>query len=199
VPFAALTLGGGDIVVGRWMGLQPLMTFRSILGEPVSAAEIVVSRADWVQDLGWATGLGGATWVVMALGWRFAQNAASGPPKVEWEAPFRWSFLEAIFHEVHWAFYRNVPIVALALYGDVPNGVYWGAWAGMALVVIEMALDPRWMTGLMAPEQAPRSFARAGLVVLSVVLFLKTQNLWLAILVHWAVTWGLEKVWRAME
>jgi hypothetical protein len=195
VPFAALTLGSGDIVVGRWMGLQRLVTLRTLFGEPVSAAEIVASRADWIRDLGWTMGLGGASWAMMALGWRLSRSTSGGLPAVEQGASYRWPFLEAIFHEVHWAFYRNVPIVALVLYGDVPNGVYWGAWAGLALVILEMALDPRWTSDTTAPERAPRALTRAGLAVLSVVLFLQTQNLWLAILVHWAVTWGLEKVW----
>jgi hypothetical protein len=181
------------------MGLQPLVMFQSLLGEPVSAAEIVVSRADWVQDLGWAMGLGGVTWVLMALGWRLAGSPSPGPMPAERDAASRFLFLEAIFREVHWAFYRNVPIVALALYGEVSNGVYWGAWAGLALVVLEMALDPWWTSDLIVPERAPRALSRFGLVVLSVVLFLRTQNLWLAILVHWAVTWGLEKVWATAE
>ena len=51
VPFAALTLGSGDMVVGRWMGRQPLVSLRRLLGERVPAAELVASRADWVPGL----------------------------------------------------------------------------------------------------------------------------------------------------
>jgi membrane protease YdiL (CAAX protease family) len=90
---------------------------------------------------------------------------------------------EALYYEIHWAFYRNAPIVTL--------GVYWGAWVGVALAAIQAAANPAWRKGLSTPGTAAALLLRAALAVISSLCFLRTQNLWLAILLHWGVTAGL--------
>jgi hypothetical protein len=197
IPFAALTLGSGDVVVAKWLGLQPLLDLRSVFEGPLAAADLTANRVDWVTDIGWTVGLGVAVWAVLATGWVIARRSGArglfpAPVSGSW-----WDALvEAGFHEVHWAFYRDVPIVALYLYGNAPRGVYWGAWAGLGLVALEAMLNPRWWSDLTSAQRAPMTLTRAAMAVLSVVLFLKTENLWLMILVHWIVTWGLTLVWR---
>jgi hypothetical protein len=43
----------------------------------------------------------------------------------------------------------------------------------------------------------PMLLLRAALAVISSLLFLLTQNLWLAVLVHWGVTSGLRSLYPA--
>jgi hypothetical protein len=97
---------------------------------------------------------------------------------------------ESAYHEVHWAFYRNAPILTL--------GAYWGIWIGLGLVAVEAALNPAWRRGLANPEQAPSRLVRAALAVVSSVLFWLTENLWLALTIHWGVSWGLVALVRAL-
>jgi hypothetical protein len=182
IPFAAL-IWGRDAVIGRLLGLQPMVSLNALLGEPVTAAEIAANWADWARDVGWAVGLGTAAWAVLSAGWWAASRApTSHLPAGSSLSP--WARLrEATFHEVHWAFYRNAPILEL--------GLYWGAWFGLGLAALEALLNPHWRVSLGSPDGAPAAVMRAGMAVLSTVLFLQTQNLWLTVMVHWAVTWGL--------
>jgi hypothetical protein len=39
---------------------------------------------------------------------------------------------------------------------------------------------------------------RGALSIVSVALFLLTQNLWLALAVHWGISWGLAVLVRAL-
>ena len=105
-------------------------------------------------------------------------------------APFWVLLREAIFYEVHWAFYRNAPLVFL--------GTYWGAWAGLGLVAVEAALNPCTWRDLGDGVRLPGLLVRAGLAVLSTVLAQQTGNLWLAVLVHWAITWALARWVRVL-
>jgi hypothetical protein len=174
LPFAAL-IWGRDAVVERLLGLQPLDG----------------NWADWAGDASWAVALGLAAWAVLAVGWWAVRRAGGGPRPTGADAS-AWTFLrEAAFHEVHWAFYRNAPVVALGMAWDVDLGTYWGTWAGLALAALEAALDPRWRANLRDAERAPATLVRAALAVLSAVFYLQTTNIWLAVLVHWGVTWGL--------
>jgi len=181
LPLAAL-VWGRDALIGRWLGLQPLYALDALLGQEVPPAEIAANWGDWAKDVGWALGLGVAAWTVLATGWLSARRALQGQQTPRPSSPWE-SLLEATFHEAHWAFYRNGPMVAL--------GTYWGVWGGLGLTALEAALNPRWRANLCSPAHAPATLTRAGMAVLSAVLFLLTQNLWAAMLTHWAVTWGL--------
>lgn len=167
----------------RPMGLVGVETFASVSDK----------WTGWARDLGWAVALGVCAWAVLALGWRTYRNALSVIGKREdgrWAAAISgWPALrEAAYHEVHWAFYRSLPVaVTLERTGDA----YWGVWIGLALVLLEAALNPDWRRGLADPSRAPGLLMRAALAVVSGVLFLETENLWLAIALHWGVSWGL--------
>jgi hypothetical protein len=176
-PSAAL-YWGRDAVVEQYLGLR-------------SGAD---RWLDWVQDLGWAATLGIGTWLVLTLGWwayRRALAAAREKDAGAGENVSGWVLLrEAAYHEIHWAFYRSAPIVAL--------GKYWGTWAGLALVALEAALNPAWRRGLGDPQKAPAQLMRGALAVASSTLFLKAENLWLALALHWGVSWGLAALARAL-
>ncbi len=182
LPLAALLLGH-DALVERHLGLW---------GSAAMSATSAERWADWTRSLGWAVALGVGSWTLLALGWwtyRRALGAAREDTVLFQHRPSGWACLrEALYHEVHWAFYRNAFVVV----GEAQAwGTYWGAWAGLALAGLEATLNPGWRTGLDDPRRAPVQLMRGALAVVSSVLFLLTQNLWLAIAVHWGVSWGL--------
>jgi hypothetical protein len=191
VPFAAL-LWGRDAVVGRLLGLQPVEVPAS--GGQAAGVALAANWFDWAHDVGWAVAVGFGVWMLLALGWWAYRRAMSAAGEVEPAAGLNvsgWVLLrEACYHEVHWAFYRNAPILAV--------GTYWGAWVGLALVALEAALNPAWPRGLADPRQAPGQLMRGALAVVSSVLFLLTENLWLALIVHWGVSWGLTRLARML-
>jgi hypothetical protein len=181
VPFAALAWRGAlsELYLGVSDGLSS-------------------SLRGWAYGVGWAAALGVGAWGLLALGWwayrRAVVATGEGATSVEIDAP-PWALLiDAIYFEAHWAFYRCVPIVALG------EDAYRGTWLGLGLVAVEAVLDPEWRRGFVDPEKAPRQLMRAALAVVSSVFFVVTGdgNLWLAIAVHWGVSWGLAALARAL-
>jgi hypothetical protein len=158
--------------------------------------------ADWVHNLGWAAALGIGAWVLLAIGWwayRRALAIAGEKGVVAGTDVSGWVLLrEAAYHEVHWAFYRNAPILTANAYWEKTAGEYWGVWAGLALVALEAVLNPAWRKGLADPQKAPAQLMRGALAVVSSVLFLKTENLWLALALHWGISWGLVMLVRVL-
>jgi hypothetical protein len=188
LPFAAL-FWGHDAVISRFFGLQRLtLPVAGALAEGVSTN---ANWLDWSQDIGWAAALGLGSWaMLLAAGWVRRQALARAGESHSTSRTPGWETLrEALYHETHWAFYRNAPIVTL--------GVYWGTWAGLALSALEAVLNPTWRRGLSTPGRAAPLVLRAALAVISSLLFLRTQNLWLGILIHWGVASGLRTLYPA--
>lgn len=185
LPFAAL-LWGRDAVIGRLLGLQRFELV-DLSGEGVND-----NWLDWVHDVGWAVMLGLGAWGLLTLGWwayRRALATAHEEGMLIRANVSGWVLLrEAAYHEIHWAFYRNAPIQAW--------GAYWGIWAGLALAALEAALNPAWRESLGDPQRAPAQLMRGALAVVSSVLLWLTQNLWLALALHWGVSWGLAALVR---
>jgi hypothetical protein len=186
LPSAAL-FWGRDAVVSRFLGLQRL----ALPLEAGSSLTLSANWSDWVHDLGWTAVLGlssSALLLLAALVHRQAlpgahEHRRSNRPSV-WKAA-----REAVYHEMHWAFYRNAPALTLRL--------YWGTWTGLALVAFEAAVNPAWRRGFREPGRAWSQLSRGALAVLSSLLFLRAQNLWLAVLLHWVISWTLEAVYPA--
>ncbi|MFL7792556.1 MAG: hypothetical protein AB8I69_10480 [Anaerolineae bacterium] len=150
---------------------------------------------EWAHETGWAAALGFGAWALLALGWwtyRRALHAAEEKSPVDGTNASGWTLLrEAAYHEVHWAFYRNAPVIlALKQFGGEE---YWGAWIGLALVALEATLNPAWRKGLADPEKAPMHLMRGALAVVSGAFFILTKdgNLLLALLLHFGVSSGL--------
>jgi hypothetical protein len=76
--------------------------------------------------------------------------------------------------------------------------MYGGTWIGLALAALEATLNPSWHKGLTDPGQAPAQLLQGALAVVSGVQFLLTQNLWLALPLHWAVSWAVVAFARAL-
>jgi hypothetical protein len=195
VPFAAL-LWGHDAVVGRLLGLQPFPL--PVLAGEDGGADVPEHFLDWAYDAGWAVALGIGALGLLALGWWTYRRSLVTAGFVSGEGEMvaganssGWVLLrEAAYQEIHWAFYRNAPALAV--------GTYWGVWIGFALVALEATLNPAWRRGLADPGQAPARLMGGALAVVSSVLFLLTENLWLALVLHWGVSWGLAALARAV-
>ena len=191
VPFAAL-LWGHDAVVERVLGLKRFDL--SISDGNAASANIAANWLEWAHDVGWAAALSFGVCALLTLGWwvyRRALNAIGEGSAVAGASSSGWVLLrEAAYHEVHWAFYRNAPILAV--------GAYWGTWIGLGLAVLEAALNPAWRNDLSDPQRAPGLLMRGALGVASTLLYLQTQNLWLALITHWGVSWGLTSLARML-
>lgn len=182
LPFAAL-FWGHDAIVSRLFGLQALVLPEA--GGTQHSTLLSANWLDWLGDLGWAAALGLGSWGFLLLAaWarRRALSRRKGHGRGSGTSGSG-TVQEAVYHEIHWAFYRNAPIVAF--------GLYWGVWMGLGLVALEALANPMWRKGMSDPTQASGQLLRASLAVVSSLLFLQTQNLWLALVVHSAVSWGL--------
>lgn len=182
LPFAAL-FWGHDAIVSRFFGLQRLLLPLPDGGQ--ESALVSANWLDWLQDCGWTAVLGFGSWgLLLVAGWARRRALPDREGNDERGRTSGWETVrEAAYHEIHWGFYRNAPIVAF--------GLYWGVWAGLVLVALEALANPVWRRDLSDPGRASRQLLRASLAVVSSVLFLRTQNLWLAMVLHWAVFWGL--------
>jgi len=110
--------------------------------------------------------------------------------------------IEAMLHQWHWAFYRAAVaewlmlepfspprIPALAGVRDVLQGepLYWGACLGLAVVCVELALDPLSRTVLHRSGDGHSIIRRVTIAIATTGLFVITRNLWLCLIVHAAV------------
>lgn len=187
LPAAAL-FWGHDAVVSRFLGLQRL-TLPPPWGT-TGGASLSPNWADWMHDLGWAGILGlGSGGLLLLAAFTRRRALSKADSDVQGDGAPRWKTArEAVYHEIHWAFYRNAPIVTF--------GSYWGTWTGLTLVALEAAVNPAWRESLREPGQAWFHLTRGALSVVSSLLFLSTQNLWLALLLHWGISWTAETVYR---
>jgi len=174
IPAVALLWRG--TFTERWLGLKP-MPWASDASSQLPATH----WESWFKDIGIAVGIGFAAWLILAWGEREANQKANAPLIVQHS--FGIALREAVYHQVHWAFYRE-PFVLLW-------GLNIGAWAGIIPVVIEAGLNPeRWLDFNSLPR-GRNLLLRTGMAIVSIILYLQTQNLWLAILVDTALGWTL--------
>jgi hypothetical protein len=188
VPSAALMWR--RVIVEQYLGLS---------GGTEAIAPEAVKWTHWARSLGWAAVLGIGTLFLLALGWWSYRRASTNNVdrgQVAATDVSVWVLLrEAIYHELHWAFYRNAPIVALHEYG---GDTYWGIWIGLAIVTLEAILNPAWRKDLADPREAPARLMRGALAIVSSVLFWEMPNLWLAMALHLGVSWALVALTRVL-
>ncbi|MBN2005256.1 MAG: hypothetical protein JXA21_18000 [Anaerolineae bacterium] len=132
----------------------------------------------WISDAGWACTLALGTGLILWLG-NFTR--AQTPPKIQHRADI--ALREAVFHQAHWAFYRE-PFVLLW-------GVKVGAWLGLILIAFEAIVNPIHWNELRLPSRGRNLLIRTGIAIMSVMIYIQTQNLWVAILADTALGWGL--------
>lgn len=134
----------------------------------------------WVRDLGWTCAFAGGFWVLVALADRATRHLSS--PHTT-RRSLGMALREAVYHQAHWAFYRE-PFVLLL-------GVGMGAWAGLLPVAGEALLNPARWTDLQYPTRGRDLLIRTGLAILSAMLFIQTQNIWLMLLADTGLVWLL--------
>jgi len=136
---------------------------------------------NWVRDIGWVCALACGFWAIIRLADHLTHTTGvQHRPGI--------ALREAIYHQVHWAFYREPFVLTL--------GIGLGTWAGLLPVVIEALVNPARWTDLQFPDRGRDLLVRVGLGVLSAMLFLQTQNLWLAILADAGLVWALGQTTR---
>jgi len=183
LPFAAL-LWGRDVIIERQFGLQPFVL--PVILSNGDSGEAIAAWTDWMKDFGWMAVVGCTVWLILAVGWgryRATLRAVSVSHSTFVSLPPATLLREAAYHELHWAFYRHAPVLTM--------GIYWGSWVGLGIVALVAFLNPGWYRWLRDPAYLPGQLARSTLGVASTICFIMTQNLWLAIILHWVVTWGL--------
>ncbi len=175
VGIPALALLWRGVLTPSGLGLKPFFWTAAQTLSTLSG-----SWDSWVRDLGWTCAFAGGFWVLVALADRTAKRLS--PPR-ETRHSLSAALREAVYHQVHWAFYRE-PFVLLF-------GVGMGAWLGLVPVAGEALLNPARWTELQSPPRGRDLLIRVGLAVLSAMLFIQTQNLWLMLLADTALAWIL--------
>lgn len=92
--------------------------------------------------------------------------------------------LEAIYQEIHWAFYRSGPVLWLGDY-------YWGSFIGLVLNLIEGWTNPTVRANIRDITRADAPLWAGSLAIISVLIFYYTQNTWYCIIVHLALNFIL--------
>ncbi len=158
---ATVLLAQGQLTL-RGLGLQPR------------------AGLDWMRESGWSLALGVGALAIFAL----ARRASALLPLHRAKRQDGWVALrEAVYHQTHWAFYRE-PFVLLW-------GPALGAWAGLLPVALEAALNPaRWADLRTNSPQSRALLFRAALAIISVLVYIQTQNFWLALLVDAVLGWA---------
>jgi hypothetical protein len=164
----------------RGLGLQPLPGI--LIRQDTSLASESLWR-DWARDLGWTIIVAVSTTLLVAIGDHSAQRLSAPHPKRRRNLGV--ALREAVYHQVHWAFYRE-PFV-------INWGMASGSWLGALLVVGETLLNPMVWQGVrnQGETYARTLLVRAGLLVASTLLYLQTQNLWLGIVMDALLGWIL--------
>jgi hypothetical protein len=141
--------------------------------------------ATWLRGL--STSLTIGIIVVLPIGlasWQIARAAHGAAPGAD-DRSVGAVLVEALYSEVHWAFYRTAPLILL-------ENAYAAALIGMVLVGVEWSVELI-RNGLShAPEDRQRWLRRLLLLALSATLFVLTRNLWLLIGLHVVI----ELIWK---
>jgi hypothetical protein len=150
----------------------------------------------WLTELTLGLALGLGALVLLIWGWRHYLVAARGlEPRWTTEphvferkvlaAPWGWGLilLEVLYLEMHWAFYRSATIRFA--------GEYYGVFLGFLLVLGEWCLNPAIRADLSMTRRAGEILTTIVIAFSISVVFYFTANLWLCIVVHLALQFGL--------
>ncbi len=159
----------------RGLGLVPLPL--EWHDDPVRAQALWLT---WARDIGRTFTLMAAGWLTFRSAERTLRRTAGTTFTVRHDLPA--AFREAVYHQIHWAFYRE-PFVLLW-------GTARGAWLGLIPVTLEAALNPKRWEELRSPHDNRDLLMRISLAILSVLLYIQTQNLWLAIFADTLLSWA---------
>lgn len=192
VGIPAIALFWQHTLTARGLGLRPPPASQ-VAGEGIPTMVPPYPDATWeawALDAGWMLALTTATVLLIYLGDRAARRRAAATatapnaPKPAWRRrDLGVAVREAVFHQVHWAFYRE-PFV-------IRWGTTVGSWMGTLPVLLETLLSPVFWERLRSRDEAYRrtQIIRWGLLAAGTLVYLKTQNLWLALTMDALVGW----------
>ncbi|HNS51605.1 MAG TPA: hypothetical protein PKO09_10550 [Anaerolineae bacterium] len=170
-------LGIPYLALGGWP-LPPLSALLSLEELGLAGIQPRWPAARWLSTAGTGTWLGLGAFLLLLLAWK---NARRGAVRLSFAPRPWWALLiDGLYLEAHWAFYRAGLAVAL---GDR----YAGLFAGLGLIALEAALSPFWRAGWRDDHRVAGRWLRAALAVVSTLIYLLTQNLWLCLAVHWVL------------
>jgi len=187
IPAAALFWRGA--LTARGLGLQPMP---AVTFAPPGVDDVTQGwnpGQAWGDDLTGLVVVTAVTAVVMAAGSRISRQLA--PQSTTGRRNVGVAILEAVYHEVHWAFYREPFIYTW--------GIGLGSWLGVLPVLAEAGINLVFWERLRTHGAAyqRQMLVRAGLFVAGTQLYLLTQNLWLAIaldaLIGWLALRGIDQ------
>ncbi len=171
IPYAALLRGGVTLAA---LGVTPVPT-RDRLGQGglVTAGMLLL--------------IGLVVWHYRRAVSRLALETEVSTSEVveQLNQPWGWFLvlLRVIYQEVHWAFYRALPVLIL----DDP---YLGSFLGLALVLCEAYANPRIRELLRVAVGAELLLLSACFAVVSTLLFVLTGTSWLGAGIHLLATIG---------
>lgn len=179
VPAFAFLANGA--LTARGLGLKPFSFWPAQPG--LSDAVPAYATGGWLGDLGWFALLTSATLVVVAIGNHNARSRLIATGEKPGPRSILLAALDALVYQAHWAFYRE-PFVVLW-------GIAAGSWLGTLPVLAETALNLVFWERLRSGDvlYARRLLIRGGVLIATTQLYLKTQNLWLAVLLDLAIGW----------
>lgn len=164
----------------KGLGLKPLP---GIVWAPDAAMQQAPGLVTWLHDIGSLVILTIAFAGLVLLGDRMARRSrvsvlAPGEPR-SWTIAVR----ESIIHQVRWAFYREPFVFAW--------GLTLGSWLGALPVILEALVSPTFWRSLRSGNAADAraTLIRAGLLVVSILSYLATQNIWMAIVGNVVLEW----------
>jgi hypothetical protein len=139
----------------------------------------------WLESAGTGLGMGLVALLILALALAAARRNGAG---LHFQRRPWWLYLiDAIYLEVHWAFYRGALSVLF-------QEKYAAVFAGLGLVYLEWSLDPFWRHGWRLETRATRQWLRAALALVSSLVFLFTRSLWICLGVHLLVGLALSQL-----
>jgi len=194
--------GGGMHPLSQWL-LSPLreggrflyfvgLPYVALLGGLIPSTQAGLVNLEWLRDLTLSLPLGLGAFLVLSLLralMQWQEKTASGGAVPGRPLPSFWVTLrESVYQEVHWAFYRSAPLLAV---DDRAQGIA----LGLGIVALEAWLNPAWRALWHRPNWAANALRTAGLAVLMAVVFGITGNLWVTIGLHVAVEGACGWVW----
>ena len=177
IPYLALTLG---VTSPLLMGLWGTDWF----------------RPPWFRQIALGVALSLGALLLLLWGWRHALSASDpfeGSRRRQvysfqrrlLMASWGWGaiVLEVLYLEIHWAFYRSAAIRL--------SDAYYGAFAGFLLVVLELLLNPAVREDLSISHRSGETLSLLATALVVTVIYALTSNLWLCILAHLGIQFGL--------
>jgi hypothetical protein len=150
----------------------------------------------WFEEIALGIMLGLGTLVLLIWGWRHYVRSMAEIGHFPQGRPFltegrtlltSWGWglilLEVLYLEMHWAFYRGAGV---RLLGD-----YYGVFLSFLLILAEWWLNPEMRKNLGMAYRRGETTTTAAIALSITIIYYFTLNLWLCMVVHLAIQFGL--------